>query len=164
MFDRFLARRRRPHLLFVCTANLCRSPMAEALARSLLDDRKWLLSSAGFFADQPRPPEPEVEALLLSHGLPTEGLSSKRIDKKLVNQATGIFAMTRMHLETIRKQFPKARERAYLVTAFSSFPEYRDQDVPDPIGQELAAFEETYRILADAVPRILAHMDSESSR
>ncbi len=135
--------------------------MAEALARSFLADRDWHLSSAGFFADQPVPPVPEVEALLLHHGLQTEGLSSKRIDRRQVRAATHIFAMTEMHLATLRKQFPKTRAKAHLVTEFSSLPEFRGKDVPDPIGGETEAFEETFRILNDAIPRIIAYMDGD---
>ena len=160
MIDRFFARPRRPHLLFVCTANLCRSPMAEALCRSLLGTRHWELSSAGFFADHPRPPLPEVEALLADRGLRTDALTSKRIDKQLVHRASGIFAMTKMHLTSLRKQFPKAADRAHLVTAFSTIEAYRNQDVPDPIGRQKALFDETFRILEDAIPQIIAYMDA----
>ncbi len=133
--------------------------MAEAICRSRLGDRQWTLSSAGFFADHPLPPVPEVEALLRQRRLDTASLTSKRIDRSLVKRATSIYAMTEMHLTTLRKQFPKAGTRAHLVTEFSTIPEYRDRDVPDPMGGEAEDFEETFRILEDAVPQIIAHMD-----
>jgi protein-tyrosine-phosphatase len=124
-----------------------------------MGERPWRLSSAGFFADHPLPPVPEVEALLQARGYDTSQLTSKRIEKPLVRQATSIFAMTEMHLTTLCRQFPKVRERAHLVTEFSSLPEYRDRDVPDPIGREIEVFEETFRILDDAIPRIIQHVD-----
>lgn len=134
--------------------------MAEAICRSLLGPRQWELSSAGFFADYPLPPVPEVEALLRSRGLDTTSLTSKRIEKRLVRRATGIFAMTEMHLTTLRRQFPQAADRAYLVTDFSTLGKYRHTDVPDPIGCAPEVFEETFRILDDAMPQIITHMES----
>ncbi|MFT4637107.1 MAG: protein-tyrosine-phosphatase [Verrucomicrobiales bacterium] len=160
MLDRFFAKRRRPHLLFICTANLCRSPMAEAICRPMLGSREWDLSSAGFFSDHTLPPVPEVLALLKIRGLDADHLTSKRVEKPLVRRATGIFAMTETHLITLRKQFPKAASRAHLVTEFSTIPAYRDQDVPDPIGLDQSAFEETFHILEDAIPQIIAYLES----
>ena len=157
MFSRWFTKPKRPHILFVCTANLCRSPMAEAICRAKLDGRDWKLSSAGFFADHPLPPVPEVLTLLHLRGLSTEGLSSKCLDKKIVQSATDIFAMTQMHLTSLKRQFPKAQAR--LLTEFSSIPSYRDQDIPDPIGGDREEFEETFRILADAIPRLIAALD-----
>ena len=159
MLDRFFTKSRRPHLLFICTANLCRSPMAEAICRSMLGSRAWEISSAGFFADHPLPPVPEVLALLKLRGLDSDHLSSKRVEKPLIRRATGIFAMTELHLTTLRRQFPKAAENAHLVTAFSTIPAYQNQDVPDPIGCDQHAFEETFRILEDAMPQIIDFLD-----
>ena len=81
----------------------------------------------------------------------------------MVHRATGIFAMTEMHLTTLTRQFPKAAERAHLVTAFSTISQYRNEDVPDPIGCDIPVFEETFRILNDAMPQIIAYMDQISN-
>lgn len=133
--------------------------MAEAICRSLVGNRPWQLSSAGFFSDRPQPPVPEVEALLRSKGCDTSRLTSKCVEKPLVRQATAIFAMAEMHLATLRRQYPGVSGRAHLLTEFSSLPQYQGSDVPDPIGMDLEVFEETFQILQDAMPRVIAHVD-----
>ena len=133
--------------------------MAEAICRAKLEDRPWTLSSAGFFSDHALPPVPEVLALLKLRGLSGAGLTSMRVDKEVVKRSTNIYAMTEMHLATLKRQFPKEAARARLLTEFSTLSEYRDQDVPDPMGGNQAAFEEIFRILNDAIPRIIDDLD-----
>lgn len=133
--------------------------MAEAIFRARIEGRPWELSSAGFFADHPLPPVPEVIALLHLRGLSSEGLSSRALDKPLVKRATSIFAMTEMHLSTLRRQFPKEAAGAHLITDFSTLSEYQGKDIPDPIGGDQEDFEETFHILDDAIPQIIAHLD-----
>ena len=134
--------------------------MAEALCRSRLGERNWTVSSAGFFADRPQPPAPEVEALLCQQQLDTSELTSQALDRAIVRQATHIFAMTEMHLTSLRKRFPKEGRGAKLVTEFSTFEAYRNRDVPDPMGGDAEDFLETYSLLEDAIPRIIAHVDA----
>ena len=134
--------------------------MAEALCRSRVGERNWRVSSAGFFADKPRPPVPEVEALLCQRQLDTSALTSTTLDRAIVRQATHIFAMTDMHLTTLRKRFPKESRGARLVTEFSTLEAYRNRDVPDPMGGVAEDYLETYALLEDAVPQIIAHVES----
>jgi len=133
--------------------------MAEAICRAKLESRPWELSSAGFFSDHSLPPVPEVLALLKLRGLSGEGLTSMRVSKEVVKRSTNIYAMTEMHLATLKRQFPKEAAGARLVTEFSTLSQYRDQDVPDPMGGSQADFEEIYTILGDAIPQIIEAID-----
>ncbi len=164
MLDRLFPSRSTPHLLFVCTANLCRSPLAEGLCRSLTENLGWKISSAGFFVDDPTPPVPEVLAILHAHGLDTSQFKRNPMEKRLVGRASHIFVMTEMHLSTLWRQFPRTKTCSYLITAFSTLPEYRNQDVPDPMGNDVEAFEETYHIFEDALPRLIKFVKRTSQR
>ena len=133
--------------------------MAEAICRVELESRPWELSSAGFFSDHAMPPVPEVLALLKLRGLSGDGCTSMQLNKAVVKSSTNIYAMTKMHLATLKRQFPKQAAEARLVTEFSTLSEYRDQDVPDQIGGAQAAFEEVFAILNDAIPQIIDDLD-----
>ena len=133
--------------------------MAEAICRARLQSRPWELSSAGFFSDHSLPPVPEVLALLAMRGLSAKGLTSMRVSKPVMKRATNIYAMTEMHLATLKRQFPKEAAGARLVTEFSTLSEYRDQDVPDPMGGSPEDFAEIFAILDDAIPQIIDDLD-----
>jgi protein-tyrosine-phosphatase len=135
--------------------------MAEAICRADLGSRPWQLSSAGFFSDHSLPPVPEVLALLQFRGLSGRGLTSMRVSKEIVKSATNIYAMTEMHMTTLKRQFPKEAVGARLVTEFSTLSEYRDQDVPDPMGGAQMDFEEVFTILSDAIPQIIDDLDRD---
>jgi len=77
--------------------------MAEAICRAELGSRPWQLSSAGFFSDHSLPPVPEVLALLQFRGLSGRGLTSMRVSKEIVKSATNIYAMTEMHMTTLKR-------------------------------------------------------------
>jgi len=155
--------RRRPCLLFVCTANLCRSPMAEALCRAMIEDRDWEVISAGFFVDRPTPPHEGAVITLAKHRIATEGLESTRLTPKLLRRATHIFTMTETHLVSLRKQQPKSLKRSHLITAFSTSPKHRNQDLSDPIDGGEEAFSKTYSSLCDAMPGIIRFVQDGST-
>ena len=133
--------------------------MAEGLCRAMVQDREWEVISAGFFVDRPSPPHEGTLVALAKHDIPFRTLESTRLTPKLLRRATHIFTMTDTHLVSLRKQEPKARNRAHLITAFSTFGEHKDQDLADPIDGGPDAFDETFRILNDAMPHIIRFVE-----
>lgn len=147
----------RPHplVLFVCTGNVCRSPMAEALLRCHLPpDLPWRVASAGTCAfDGDEASTGTVEALA-EEGIEFSAHLSQRLTSKLVQDAHLIVALTRSHRDDILDRFPAAARKVFLLKSFD--PQAADdKDVPDPIGGDLSVYRRCRDSIASAIPGLI---------
>ncbi len=133
-------------LLFVCSGNTCRSPMAERLMAALLGpDKTWTVRSAGLGAREGSPASEGAERALRERGLGLEGHRAHRLAEADVRRADCIVTMTRDHRDAIVAAYPEAAAKTRTLHAFgASRPE---DDVLDPFGGEL----DTYRLTRDEI-------------
>ena len=148
------------NILFVCTGNICRSPMAEGLFRDLVRDRRdFEVGSAGVGAvDGQTPSLPAIQALK-TQGIDISKYRSQPLSADLVEKATFIFAMTRMHLDAIQRVYPQATEKTFLVCEFNEELASSSLDIPDPIGMGLETYVKCRNVLKKALPDILTFID-----
>ncbi|MBC6315855.1 low molecular weight protein arginine phosphatase [Listeria grandensis] len=129
------------NILFVCTGNTCRSPMAEKMLQWFKPD--WKITSAGLAAQSGSPMSAESKAVLQEHGLPTYHVA-KSLTNDLVDQADKIFVMTEQHRQALLYQFPN--QKTELISPY-------DFDVADPYGGSKADYEYTFAELEEMIAR-----------
>ena len=146
------------HILFVCTGNVCRSPMAEGLFKKLVADRKDIsVQSAGVSASRGMPASRDAVWALSAEGISLASFRSQPVSEELVRQATHIFVMTRDHRRLLELFFPEAGEKTHLVREF----ENGSPDVPDPIGLGRDTYARCRDTLKKSLPSILKFLESQ---
>ncbi|MBX3388122.1 MAG: Sua5/YciO/YrdC/YwlC family protein [Phycisphaeraceae bacterium] len=127
-------------VLFVCSGNTCRSPMAERIARDLVERAPLVpvaVESAGTSAAEGEPASEEGDQVLARLGVPEEKHRhrSRAVTSEMIGRSDFIFAMTRAHREAILSLAPEASDKVMLLDAAG--------DIPDPIGSGLEAYRKT---------------------
>lgn len=120
-----------PHLLMVCTANICRSPIAEGLARAYAARRQRALevrsaSAAGFDGD---PAHRNSIAVMQEVGLDIRPHRSQPVTEDLMAWADHVLVMELRHAADLRERFPEHADKVHLLGPFGGLME-----VADPIG------------------------------
>ena len=150
-------------VLFVCTGNICRSPIAEGLFRRLIGNRKDIeVLSAGVHAVRGQPPSLYAVQVCAKEGVDISDLRSQPLTPALVDRATHIFAMTGGHVETIQALFPHGAEKSFLLREFEEPGTTVWRDVPDPIGLGRDVYEDCARTIKNALPSVLAFVEQSS--
>jgi len=150
-------------VLFVCTGNTCRSPMAEGIFRSIVAGKQEYecLGSAGVAA-YPGDRMSRETVDILKKKSAYQGLEkfvSRPVDKAMLESASHVFAMTESHLDMLVHKFPDYAYKCNLVCDFISFNGKVGMDVPDPIGQGPRAYEAVAKVFEEALPSLIMFMD-----
>lgn len=153
-------------ILFVCTGNTCRSPMAAGIARAVAAERGLTdvtVESAGAGANPfpPGTPMPVIGAsdgallVALEHGVDLGAHRAQPLTREVVGRADLVLAMGDRHLGRVLEL--GGAGRSFLLTDFASHGEHA-RGVADPFGGDLVAYRETYEELEREVRRALSRL------
>lgn len=143
-------------VLFVCTANVCRSPMAEAILNALAEENDIPLraESAGVAALVGREIAPNTAAALRELGIYPEEHRARQLDPTMVADADLVLAMGPSHVARVGRLLGDVPENVFTLPAYAAgAPEW--EEVTDPYGQTMTAHRATARQLLGYAERLV---------
>lgn len=149
------------HVLFICTGNVCRSPMAEGLLRHMAGDRVKV-ASAGLGAGHGQPPSAHAIEVLGKEGIDIADIRSQPVSAHLLQQADYIFTMTRDHLDMLLLLFPEMASKTRLLR-FEEAAKGGRADVTDPIGGTRATYESCKTDIQRAMSHVIPLVTGEKN-
>lgn len=136
-------------VLFVCTANIARSPMAEALFNQMVDLKglagKYHAESAGTWGVDRLPAAPEGVIIMSELGLDINQHRSRVVTWEIITGADLILTMEAGHAEALRFEFRKKSDQIYQLAEMVGLP----YNIKDPFNRGLTRFRETAQELAE---------------
>ena len=131
-----------PSVLFVCTGNLHRSPMAEYFFKDKIGQNPaWQIASAGTYTRNGLPTTPKVITVMNQYGINARNHRSQEINRILLENYNLILCLASNHKEALQAEFPDLAERIFLLSEMGG----KTVDVEDPIGGPMLEFQAAAR-------------------
>jgi len=151
------------NILFVCTANIARSPMAEALFNHMMMEKglsdQFRAQSAGTWGWDGVPAPSEGVEVMSNHNIDIRSHRSRIVTAEITTAADLILTMEQGQKESLQIEFPTKKEKVHMLTELVGLP----YDIRDPYGMGLEAFQETanelQNIIVKGIDEILRRAD-----
>jgi|SRR5215211_5962299 len=146
-------------VLFVCTANICRSPMAEAIFNALAEDSDlpFRAESAGTAALEGRPMAPNAVAVLEEKGIYPDDHRARQVSEAMIAESELVLTMSPQHAATLYRlyRYP-SRKKVYTLPQYAIGASV-GESIPDPYGHTMATYRSSMRQLYEYVQHTVNH-------
>ena len=148
-------------ILFVCTGNTCRSPMAEGYFRYLIEKNNInniTVMSAGTYAYNGESPSPNAVKAVGEYGVDIANHSSSALTKEMVDEADLIITMTGSHRQQIIEAESNAASKVHLLNEYSE----NGGDISDPFGGGIEIYKMCFSTMLPALEGLLKNIEKNS--
>jgi protein-tyrosine phosphatase len=145
------------HIVFICTGNICRSPMAEAILRQRCQEQghsDLVVSSMGIHGLTDSPAFDLAQEVCEENGVDMSSHSARAVLGEELQEADLILCMETVHSKFLQTFFPWHRSKIFLLGAWPK-EKARKSAIKDPMGGSIEDFRRTFNIIQDHIDRIL---------
>lgn len=129
------------NLLFVCSGNSCRSPMAQGIIKTMLNERYVDVKSAGTAAMDGLPASEKARVVVKEFGGDISNHRTRYITKELIDEADLILVMEFKHYETVLELSSHSAIKTFLLKEYKRSTKYNE--ISDPVGKDLSVYRDT---------------------
>jgi len=148
------------NILFVCTANISRSYLAEMLLRHHMAQHHLTgvdVASAGLHAQPGHPPDPQMVRYLLNLGVPQQNHEATLLTGEAVERADLVLVMEKAHFHAIKRRWPETEGKLALLGAYLPGGR-RPDDIMDPYGHSSFHYRTAQSQITLAVKGLMASL------
>ena len=146
-------------ILFVCSGNTCRSPLAEGIAKKILSDslpEQMEISSAGTSAMEGVSASGHSIQVARKHGIDISDHRARLLNKTLIKDSDLIVTMSSKHKDTLGIIEPAGLDYTFLLLDFYD----EEGDIPDPVGSDIEGYEDVFELINNCLEQMKDRLDT----